>query len=129
MLPVLLQDKTIWIFTPCLNKTTKCPSGYSSEFCYPLILETRTRDGIFADIDDVSRAHLSGGHAMNTIGYNDDWVYHSRKGSEKGIAPMCGGFLMQNSWARPGHSVDYLMGRLSEENEAVQCPNHASPLN
>jgi hypothetical protein len=66
---------------------------------------------------------------MNIVGYNDDWIYRSRKSTEKALATMRGAFVLHNSWRAPGHSVDYLMGRLSEENEAVQCPNHADPSN
>jgi hypothetical protein len=116
-------------FPACVNRTTLCPAGYTSTYCYQLTLDTRTRDGIFAYVEDVARARMSGGHAMNILGYNDDYVYHSRKSSARGIAPIRGGFIMHNSWAEPGHSVEYLAGRQSEENEAVQCPNHASPTN
>jgi hypothetical protein len=113
----------------CVNGTVKCPPGFSSEYCYVFDLDARIRDGTFAYIDDIERVKVWGGHAMNIVGYNDDWVYHNRKGSERGLATIRGGFIMHNSWSEPGHSVDFLMGRLSEENEAVQCPNHLSPVN
>jgi hypothetical protein len=113
----------------CLNRTTKCPEGYTSEFCKIVDLDARIRDGTFGFIDDITRVRPSSGHAMNIVGYNDDWVYRTRRSAPKSLSNMRGGFIMHNSWAEPGHSVDFLMGRLSDENEAVQCPNHLNPAN
>jgi hypothetical protein len=42
---------------------------------------------------------------------------------------MKGGFILHNSWRAGGHSVEYLYGDQSEENEATICPNHAAPVN
>jgi hypothetical protein len=113
----------------CLAPDTLCPAGYPSTYCKLVILDARTRDGAFGYLTDIKRAQPSGGHAMNIVGYNDDWIYRSRKTTERSLAQMRGAFILHNSWRSPGHSVDYLMGRMSEENEAVQCPNHADPAN
>ena len=115
----------------CVNQETKCPEGfgYTSTYCKTVIVDNRIRDGTFTYVDDLKRTVPAGGHAMDVVGYNDDWVYKARKGSERGLANLKGGFILHNSWRAPGHSVDFLLGRLSEENEAVQCPNHLSPMN
>jgi hypothetical protein len=70
-----------------------------------------------------------GGHALNVVGYNDGGVYRSRFQSRETNAQLRGGFVLHNSWSYGGHSADYLLGRQSEENEAVICPNHDSPEN
>jgi len=114
----------------CQNKETHCPEGYASEFCHHINIESREIDGTFTFINDLNRTGILGGHEMNIVGYNDDWVYLNRFATEKSIANLKGGFILHNSWtSKKGHSVDYLMGRRSEENEAVICPNHAYPLN
>lgn len=113
----------------CTSQSTKCPAGYQSEFCHEVIVDNRIRDGTFTYVDDLTQTVPAGGHAMNIVGYNDDWVYRVHKGSERGIAKLKGGFILHNTWRAPGHSVDYLLGRISEENEAVQCPNYLSPMN
>ncbi|KAK8886489.1 hypothetical protein M9Y10_041952 [Tritrichomonas musculus] len=115
----------------CTNesKRTKCPEGYKSEYCAKIMVDSRVRDGTFVYVDDFSRIVYAGGHAVNIVGYNDDWVYKSRLVSEQSMHELHGGFIIHNSWRAPGHSVEYLMGRRSEENEAVICPNHLNPMN
>jgi hypothetical protein len=66
---------------------------------------------------------------MNIMGYNDDWLYRNRFQAPENSAQMKGGFILHNSWRSEGHSVKYLAGLESEENEAVKCPNHKTPLN
>ena len=115
----------------CINESlmTKCPAGFESEYCAAVKVDSRIRDGTFVYIDDFSRVVYAGGHAVNIVGYNDDWVHKARVVSEKSMTALRGGFIIHNSWRAPGHSVEYLMGRMSEENEAVICPNHLSPMN
>lgn len=128
-------------FAPCGNssysthdacseaKRVQCPEGYESEYCARIMVDSRIRDGTFVYLNDFSRIVYAGGHAVNIVGYNDDWVYKSRIVSEKSMTELRGGFIIHNSWRAPGHSVEYLMGRRSEENEAVICPNHLNPMN
>ncbi|OHS93545.1 hypothetical protein TRFO_11763 [Tritrichomonas foetus] len=113
----------------CKQKTTKCPAGFTSEYCHAVMVDSRIRDGTFVYLNDFSRVVYAGGHAVNIVGYNDDWVHKARVVSEKSMSELKGGFIIHNSWRAPGHSVEYLMGRMSEENEAVICPNHLSPMN
>ncbi|OHS99556.1 hypothetical protein TRFO_33966 [Tritrichomonas foetus] len=109
----------------CTQNSVKCPEGYTSEKCAKVIIESRNlADGTFAYLDDITRVENAGAHEINVVGYNDDWVYKNRKVSSKVLPTMKGGFIAHNSWRGNGHSVDYYMGRRSEENEAVICPNH-----
>jgi len=113
----------------CTKESVPCPAGYKEDKCALVSLPGRAPDGTFLYIDDYSRSARWGGHAMNVVGYNDDWIYHSRHTTLKSLAPIKGGFIYHNSWASRGHSVEYLLGRRSEENEAVVCPNHEISTN
>ena len=118
-------DNSGWSKYPqCTDNPVDCPKGYSSTKCAVLSLPGRAPDGTFILVDDYTRTASWGGHAMNVVGYNDDWIYRSRHVTDKSLANLKGGFVLHNSWRSPGHSVEYLMGRRSEENEAVICPNH-----
>ena len=67
---------------------------------------------------------------MNVVGYNDNYQYYDRFSPKESIADMKGTFIIHNSWgATPGHSIDFLLGLRTLENEEVQCPNHGSSLN
>ena len=76
-----------------------------------------------------------GGHAMVTIGYNDEFVTHEG---------FKGGFILKNSWndtvygpsigrsargVRGSHSVKYYLQELTNEEERAICPNAQNPLN
>ncbi|KAH0795922.1 papain family cysteine protease domain containing protein [Histomonas meleagridis] len=113
--------------TECQTKTIPCPNG--NEYCYKLELDARQQDGIFlGNVDPMYMSEL-GGHAMNLVGYNDEWIYRNRYQRLLSANIPKGGFILHNSWRQEGHSVDYFMGKLSEENEAVICPNHKTPFN
>ena len=111
----------------CVNKETLCPDGYTSQYCHKVTVESRDDDGAFTFVQDFNRTSFLGAHEMNIVGYNDDWIYNSRFTTSKSLANLKGGFILHNSWRSQGHSVDYLLGRRSEENENVICPNHADP--
>ena len=112
------------------EKKVPCPAGADEgHYCASVVLEGRTPDGTFMLVDDYNRSLKMGGHAMNVVGYNDDWVYRSRHAFDDSLANLKGGFILHNSWRNNGHSFDYLMGRRSEENEAVICPNHKMSMN
>ena len=114
----------------CVNQTYQCPQElYRGKYCYRYDIDGRQQDGVFlSNIDTKFMAEL-GGHAMNLVGYNDDWIYRNRFQAFSSVAPLKGGLILHNSWRPEGHSVDYYMGLQSEENEAVLCPNHKSPFN
>lgn len=111
----------------CKNNQTICPAGYTSKYCHELIVQSRDLDGAFTFVNDFNRTTLLGAHEMNIVGYNDDWVYLSRFTTSKSLSNLKGGFILHNSWRSQGHSIDYLLGRRSEENENVICPNHGNP--
>lgn len=111
----------------CVSKTTKCPEGYQSEYCKKVTVEGRIYDGTFTYVNDPKRSSFLGAHEMNVVGYNDEWVYTSKWDTDKSLSLLKGGFILHNSWRENGHSVDFLMGRRSPENEAVICPNHIIP--
>lgn len=114
----------------CVNHLYPCPQNvYRGQYCYRFDVDGRQQDGVFlSNIDTKFMAEL-GGHAMNVVGFNDDWIYRNRFQAFNSVAPLKGGFILHNSWRPEGHSVDYYMGNQSEENEAVLCPNHKSPFN
>jgi len=123
------SDPSVSASDNCVNQVYPCPStsGIQDPFCSPVDIDGRQRDGVFlSQIDPIYVAEM-GGHAMNLVGYNDDWLLRNRfLGSN--MAPLKGGFILHNSWTGQGHSVEYLMGNRSEENENVICPNHMVPM-
>lgn len=107
------------------EKRVSCPAGYKSKYCAKIEIEMRnSADGTFQSIDDPTRISITSAHEINIIGYNDDFVHKNRKISSITLPTFRGGFITHNSWRGNGHSVEYYMGRRSEENEAVICPNH-----
>ncbi|OHT16923.1 hypothetical protein TRFO_12800 [Tritrichomonas foetus] len=111
----------------CVQKLHECPNG--NGYCFIMDLDGRQQDGVFLSNVDTKFMSELGGHAMNFVGYNDDWFYRNRFQTPASVAPMTGGFILHNSWRPEGHSVEYYMGEQSEENEAVLCPNHKTPFN
>jgi len=115
-------------------KVVECPEDmqYLAEKCAYLVYPMYTTDGEFNYHGVVEP---EGGHAMVTIGYNDEFVTH--EGCK-------GGFILKNSWnnsvygpsvfetargVRGSHSVKYFMGDLTVEEERKVCPNAQDPLN
>ncbi|KAH0795380.1 papain family cysteine protease domain containing protein [Histomonas meleagridis] len=112
----------------CVNKSILCPDAVG-QYCYKLELDARQQDGIFLSNVDPKYMGELGGHAMNVVAYNDEWLYRNRYQTENNAIMTKGGLILHNSWRQTGHSVEYLMGQRSEENEAIVCPNHVCPLN
>jgi hypothetical protein len=114
----------------CVNRVYPCPEYTGVDgFCHRAEFDGADENGVFLATIDPKYMGESGGHAMNVVGYNDGWVYRSRFQSQETHAQLRGGFVLHNSWRAGGHSPDYLLGRQSEENEAVICPNHIAPEN
>lgn len=63
-----------------------------------------------------------GGHAVALVGYNDEFVVR-RSGDVLGLDKVKGGFILRNSWGPRGHSYQYLMEQLSDDQENLICPN------
>ena len=112
----------------CLNQSYIC-KGTKDQYCAVLKFEGRTRDGTFVAIDKAERMNSFGGHAMNVVGYNDNWRYLNRIAGPNSVQNAKGCLILHNSWMADGHSVDYLLGRRTLENEATSCPNHRSGEN
>lgn len=116
--------------TECKEKYYPCPYDQGDSYCYALRVSARTGDSVFASSEYIERIIEGGGHAMNVVGYNDNYQYIDRFSPKESIADMKGTFIIHNSWgATPGHSIDFLLGTRTLENEEVQCPNHGSSLN
>lgn len=98
-------------------------------FCSRTEFDGAAASGVFLATIDPKFMGKSGGHAMNVVGYNDGWVYRGRFQSRETHAQLRGGFILHNSWRAGGHSPEYFLGKQSEENEAVICPNHSAPEN
>lgn len=65
------------------------------------------------------KARTLGAHAMLMVGYNDEY---------KMAGQSAGGFIVQNSWGPVmGHSLDYLLGKVSRRDEEYMCPNANMP--
>jgi hypothetical protein len=115
----------------CVSHTYPCPEyiGVPNASCYKARVGTRDQTGVFVASVDPKYMAEGGGHAMNLVGYNDNWLYRNRFQSAQVSSQHKGGFILHNSWRSGGHSVEYLYGSQSEENEAVICPNHVAPAN
>ena len=109
----------------CEAQIYGCPDG--NGFCVPLnfgIHKTASADMMFYSNGET---YPGSGHAMVLVGYNDNFVLRKSQyvNSRDRIK---GGFVLRNSWGARGHSLDYLMGVLSDEEERKMCPNKDSVL-
>lgn len=113
-------------------KRVRCPSDrfYNSEYCARFESAMYNQDGEFFAHGNMIP---EGGHAMNVVGYNDEFV--TKQGHR-------GGFIIKNSWhdltynqgpsgrgARGSHSVAYWMQQISGWDEKALCPNPLNPDN
>jgi hypothetical protein len=60
---------------------------------------------------------------MNILGYNNDWCYNGRFSVPESIVKLKGSFIQHNWRGSQGHSIEFLMGQHTLENEEVTCPN------
>eukprot|EP01029_Cantina_marsupialis_P017354 TRINITY_DN38_c0_g2_i1.p1 TRINITY_DN38_c0_g2~~TRINITY_DN38_c0_g2_i1.p1 ORF type:complete len:473 (-),score=134.02 TRINITY_DN38_c0_g2_i1:431-1849(-) len=78
-------------------------------------------DGDFVERNDLT---LEGGHAMNLVGFNDDFMTTE---GHKGI------FIIKNSWGDGSyggsHTTDFLAQRISKQDDEYVCPNAWFPQN
>jgi hypothetical protein len=114
--------------TQCVEGSYIC-KGTVDDHCAVIQIQGRTKDGTFVSIDNAQRQTSYGGHAMNIVGYNDNWRYLNRIAGPKSVENAKGCLILHNSWMASGHSVEYLMGKRTLENEATSCPNHDSGEN
>ena len=114
----------------CVNKSVPCPYAQDGSLCYILQISGNNAEGVFTITENIEGFTQTGGHAMNIVGYNDNWRYNDRFSPIQTLSEMKGCFILHNSWgAAPGHSIDFLVGKRTLENEEVQCPNHNYSLN
>ena len=114
------------------DKAVRCPTDrfYNSELCAKVESSMFNPDGEFYLHGP---ARNEGGHAMNVVGYNDE--FPTRDGS-------VGGFIIRNSWhdqtygtspagrgARGSHSIKYWMQEISAWDEKAICPLPLNPEN
>nr|BAN38932.1 hypothetical protein [Entamoeba histolytica] len=90
----------------CMLHKYPCENG----FCSKVSTLSFGYDGIFKLQGEPTNR---GGHAMNIVGWNDDYL---------GV-----GFIIKNSWTlQSGHSMGYFMGNHSLFNEDQICPTYNS---
>ncbi|OHT00728.1 hypothetical protein TRFO_32509 [Tritrichomonas foetus] len=110
----------------CSNNLIKCPK--TDEYCVPIhfgLDKTAFSDLIFSS----NKNTFAGtGHAVVLVGYNDNFVVRKKlfNDSQKMLK---GGFIAKNSWGDKGHSLEYLMGEISDDQERLICPNKDSVMN
>ena len=105
----------------CVNKMFKCPKN-ESEFCAPVDFKLYKRSDTEFIFENTGQLIPGTPHAMLLVGYNDAFVV-KRVVNNSVYETSVGGFVVKNSWGDRGHSVEYLMGNITEDQEAVICPN------
>eukprot|EP00727_Mastigamoeba_balamuthi_P005918 m51a1_g1946 hypothetical protein (575) ;mRNA; f:955242-957490 len=113
-------------------KRVRCPTDryYNSEYCARYVAAMYNQDGEFMMHGNTV---IAGGHGMNAVGYNDEFV--TKQGQK-------GGFIIKNSWhdqtygsdpsgrgGRGSHSVAYWMQTISAWDEKALCPGPLNPDN
>ncbi|OQS03647.1 hypothetical protein THRCLA_04037 [Thraustotheca clavata] len=106
-----------------IENCTLCPPEISMDTC---CLKSKQNLGITMEGEFIAHSYMtsSGGHAMLLVGYND--IYQTRDG-------YTGGFIVKNSWldekTTGSHSIKYWLQEISDEIEALICPNSYNPFN
>eukprot|EP01029_Cantina_marsupialis_P017352 TRINITY_DN38_c0_g1_i1.p1 TRINITY_DN38_c0_g1~~TRINITY_DN38_c0_g1_i1.p1 ORF type:complete len:471 (-),score=129.10 TRINITY_DN38_c0_g1_i1:431-1843(-) len=107
----------------CLNDKVPCPldGHYPTQMCWRCADGYTDFDGDFKEEADIS---LAGGHGMNIVGYNDDFMTTE---GHQGI------LIIRNNWSdgnnRGSHTVDYFAQRISHQDDEYVCPNAHFPQN
>ena len=129
---------------PCPPEIVKVSD---SDVCYVRLEKPVTLDGeMFTSATPIR----SGEHSVTVVGWNDEQMSSPiprrdpsqaqlagkevstgayRKQNPQGIAGAMGGFIVQNSWDGPAHSMQYWAGDYSTWNERYVCPNPTFPRN
>lgn len=66
-------------------------------------------------------------HAMTLVGYNDNFSPKLNINFTH-VPRSTGGFILKNSWGARGHTYEYLMGMITEDQDAVFCPDKDNVL-
>ena len=110
----------------CVQKLYPCP-GAPEKFCGPMeyhLSKPHYAEHLFRRGKDVT---LGVPHAIVAVGYNDEFV-EPVPVNITGKPPSKGGFILRNSWGSRGHSVEYLSGKITKEQEDSICPNSDDPM-
>jgi hypothetical protein len=127
---VRCSDEKYANLSQCVRKSYICPDSQTmDEYCAIEKFDGITFDGTFVTVDSADRTSGYGGHAMNVVGYNDNWIYLNRIAGPSSLESSRGCLILHNSWRADGHSIEYLMGRRTLENEQTSCPNVRTPSN
>lgn len=105
----------------CKEKLLKCPHN-SEKFCSFLDYQVSKPNLAEMITHNTDNLVYGVGHAMVIVGYNDYFedplfINITRKNPSRGI------FILRNSWGGRGHSLEYLYGLISHEQEQMICPN------
>jgi len=119
--------------TECSSRlAVQCPTDryYGSQTCARVLSSMFNMDGEFFMHGQTIG---EGGHAMNVVGYNDEFT--TKQG-------QTGGFIIRNSWhdltygqspngrgGRGSHSIAYWMQNISGWDEKAVCPGPLNPEN
>lgn len=105
----------------CKKQMFKC-TGRPDEYCSPLDFKLYKPSDTEFTFENTGTLIPGTAHAMLLVGYNDDFVV-KRPVNNSRFRPSVGGFVVKNSWGERGHSAEYLMGNITEDQESVICPN------
>lgn len=99
----------------CNERLFRCQYNLS-KFCYYVDFPVE------ADFFNLKSDQLVAGPSQSQIliGYNDNFIPHQSYSNSN--LPI-GGFLIKNCHGEIGHSINYLMGEISNQEENEICPN------
>lgn len=99
----------------CQNKLFRCEYD-RSKFCY--YTDFRIKEDFFNF--DPSQIVAGPSQSLVLIGYNDNFIPHlTNKNSKSHI----GGFILKSGHGAYGHSIQYLIGKITNQEENKICPN------
>ena len=108
-------------FSSCKQFELPCPNNIS-KYCTFLDYKLYKMTNIDFIYQFAGQFIPGSPHALILIGYNDNFI-PKRSISYSNSTFLKGGFILKNSWGNKGHSFEYLMNEISEEEEEKLCPN------
>ncbi|KAL0210972.1 hypothetical protein P9112_009270 [Eukaryota sp. TZLM1-RC] len=105
----------------CKNSAVRCPIDVDPQEGDCFIVYAMTDDVGHFFFTEKTGHDLApvGGHAIATVGYNDDYVFYNNEGES-----FKGGFIIKNSWGPDvSHSVQHFMNEGTYRHEDELCPN------
>ena len=110
----------------CVQKLYQCPNDEENYcgFVEYHLSKPHFSEHVFRRGNDLT---LGVPHAIVAVGYNDQFVEPVSVNVTQ-RPPSKGGFILRNSWGGHGHSLEYLSGKITREQENSVCPNSDDPL-